>query len=65
MSDPPKQFRLESANIAVPKWGRMCNWTARDDAMLLLGLHWYLRCLSAFTTFPVQLLSSARGFILL
>lgn len=24
----------------MPKWGRMCNWTARDDAMLLLGVHW-------------------------
>ena len=38
--DPAKQFRLESANIAVPKWGRLCAWTARDDAMLLLGVHW-------------------------
>ncbi|KAK9788572.1 hypothetical protein WJX73_002856 [Symbiochloris irregularis] len=41
VSDPAKQFRLESANIAVPKWGRSCAWTARDDAMLLLGVHWF------------------------
>ena len=24
---------------AVPKWGRACAWSDRDDAMLLLGVY--------------------------
>lgn len=25
----------------MPKWGKACGWTPRDDAALLLGVYYY------------------------
>jgi len=36
----PQQFRLQAVQVPMPKWGKACGWTARDDAMLLLGVYW-------------------------
>lgn len=42
LEDPARDFELApNALPAVPKWGRACNWTPRDDAMLLLGVYRY------------------------
>ncbi|KAK9828376.1 hypothetical protein WJX81_001254 [Elliptochloris bilobata] len=41
LGDAPQQFRLQAVQVAMPKWGRACGWTARDDAMLLLGVYWH------------------------
>jgi hypothetical protein len=38
--EPHKVFRLEAVQVTLPKWGRMCEWTPHDDAMLLLGIYW-------------------------
>lgn len=35
-----KVFRLDAVAVTLPKWGRMCDWTPHDDAMLLLGIYW-------------------------
>ena len=40
LGDAPQQFRLQAVQVAMPKWGKACGWTARDDAMLLLGVYW-------------------------
>ena len=39
VADPARQFRLD-VQLALPKWGRACGWTATDDAALLLGVYW-------------------------
>ncbi|CAL8472046.1 g11588 [Coccomyxa elongata] len=36
-----KVFRLDAVAVTLPKWGRMCDWTPHDDAMLLLGIYWH------------------------
>ncbi len=36
----PQQFRLQAVQVPMPKWGKAAGWTARDDAMLLLGVYW-------------------------
>ncbi|KAK9824197.1 hypothetical protein WJX72_008454 [[Myrmecia] bisecta] len=41
VAEPEKHFRLEAVNLSIPKWGRECGWSVRDDAMLLLGVYWY------------------------
>ena len=38
--DAPKQFRVDTAGAPLAKWGKACGWTSRDDAMLMLGVHW-------------------------
>ena len=39
---PARDFQLAAAALpAVPKWGRACDWSPRDDAMLLLGVNRY------------------------
>ena len=38
--DPPKHFRIDVSGVPASKWGKACGWTAKDDAMLLLGVHW-------------------------
>jgi hypothetical protein len=40
MGGAPQQFRLQAVQVPMPKWGKACGWTARDDAMLLLGVFW-------------------------
>ncbi len=45
-----KVFRLDAVAVTLPKWGRMCDWTPHDDAMLLLGIYWHAP--------PSQLLSN-------
>ena len=44
MADPPKQFRVDTAGAPLAKWGKICNWSSRDDAMLMLGVHWCGPC---------------------
>lgn len=42
LRDPAADFELPAAALpAVPKWGRACDWSARDDSMLLLGVYRY------------------------
>ena len=42
LADPARDFELSPAALpAAPKWGRACDWTPRDDAMLLLGVYRY------------------------
>jgi hypothetical protein len=33
-------FRLD-ADLPVPKWGKDCDWSSQNDAMLLLGVSWH------------------------
>ena len=42
MFPEPKErtFRLDAV-LTVPKWGKSCDWKPRDDAMLMLGVHWH------------------------
>ena len=39
LGDAPQQFRLQAVQVPMPKWGKAAGWTARDDAMLLLGVY--------------------------
>ena len=39
VADPARQFRLD-VQLALPKWGRACGWSATNDAALLLGVYW-------------------------
>ncbi|GIL73203.1 hypothetical protein Vretifemale_3383 [Volvox reticuliferus] len=35
-----QNFRLDATSqLSVPKWGKAINWTSREDALLLLGVH--------------------------
>ena len=42
MFPEPKErtFRLDGV-LTVPKWGKSCDWKPKDDAMLMLGVHWH------------------------
>lgn len=40
--------------MSLPKWGRMCDWTPHDDAMLLLGIYWSV--LFSLRNLPVSLM---------
>eukprot|EP00884_Botryococcus_braunii_P018071 jgi/Botrbrau1/4948/Bobra.0122s0026.1 len=40
-SEPERQFRPDGLHVPLPKWARACNWSNKDDAMLLLGVYWY------------------------
>lgn len=38
LKDPPSLFKLDAGSqLPPPKWGKLLGWTAREDAMLLLG----------------------------
>lgn len=39
-AEPERQFRPDGLYVPLPKWARACNWTSKDDAMLLLGVYW-------------------------
>ncbi|MEW5309897.1 MAG: hypothetical protein WDW38_001742 [Sanguina aurantia] len=40
LKDPPSLFKLDAGSqLPPPKWGKLLGWTAREDAMLLLGVH--------------------------
>lgn len=39
-AEPQRNLRLD-IQLSIPKWGKACGWTARDDAMLMLGVHWH------------------------
>jgi len=39
-AEPQRSLRLD-IQLSIPKWGKACGWTARDDAMLMLGVHWH------------------------
>lgn len=39
-AEPERQFRPDGLHVPLPKWARACNWTNKDDAMLLLGVYW-------------------------
>ena len=38
--EPQRNLRLD-IQLSIPKWGKACGWSARDDAMLMLGVHWH------------------------
>jgi chromodomain-helicase-DNA-binding protein 1 len=40
--DPVRSFRLDAGSIPpAVKWGKQLNWSTKDDAMLLLGVHYH------------------------
>ena len=63
VADPPKQFRVDTAGAPLAKWGKNCNWTSRDDAMLMLGVHWCGSCaaLKACPSLGFQAALGLRG----
>ena len=38
--EPQRNLRLD-IQLSIPKWGKACGWSPRDDAMLMLGVHWH------------------------
>ena len=51
-TDPPRHFRVDSLGVPAAKWCKTCGWNAKDDAMLLLGIHWCVPPLAARRACP-------------
>ena len=60
-SEPHRTFLLEAVAVALPKWGRACDWTPTDDAMLLLGIYWCCACLSFLPLLTMHHRARGRG----